>query len=148
MLHKMWPLLSQYCRLSGVILIWPLLYGSVQVGPSDSWGDSQVSISQCLVSPQCKSMELFFPGTEEGSLHPPFVLPIQWHPHLSLRGANNKPGSSPRGQTPDEAGRSSVSDLANSLTSDMLMVRVCYCFLSQFQFNPCLHLCRRFFFIV
>ncbi|XP_029950408.1 synaptotagmin-7b isoform X3 [Salarias fasciatus] len=39
----------------------------------------------------------------------------------------NKPGSSPRGQTPDESGRrheanSSVSDLANSVTSDMLMV--------------------------
>ncbi|XP_058484798.1 synaptotagmin-7b isoform X3 [Solea solea] len=41
----------------------------------------------------------------------------------------NKPGSSPRGQTPDETGRrhghdanSSVSDLANSVTSDMLMV--------------------------
>lgn len=42
-----------------------------------------------------------------------------------------KPGSSPRGQTPDEIGRrqgqnhegnSSVSDLANSVTSDMLMV--------------------------
>ncbi|XP_047436998.1 synaptotagmin-7b isoform X2 [Mugil cephalus] len=39
----------------------------------------------------------------------------------------NKPGSSPRGQTPDETGRrhdanSSVSDLANSVTSDMLML--------------------------
>ncbi|XP_029950416.1 synaptotagmin-7b isoform X4 [Salarias fasciatus] len=39
----------------------------------------------------------------------------------------NKPGSSPRGQTPDESGRrheanSSVSDLANSVTSDMLML--------------------------
>lgn len=43
------------------------------------------------------------------------------------RTPGNKPGSSPRGQTPDEAGRrhdanSSVSDLANSVTSDMLMV--------------------------
>ncbi|XP_041916742.1 synaptotagmin-7b isoform X2 [Alosa sapidissima] len=49
-------------------------------------------------------------------------------PPSDKRGANNKPGSSPRGQTPDDAGRrqdanSSVSDLANSLTSDMLMVR-------------------------
>ncbi|XP_031425564.1 synaptotagmin-7b isoform X2 [Clupea harengus] len=43
-------------------------------------------------------------------------------PPPDKRGANNKPGSSPRGQTPDEAGRSSVSDLANSLTSDMLML--------------------------
>ncbi|XP_068451470.1 synaptotagmin-7b isoform X4 [Clinocottus analis] len=39
----------------------------------------------------------------------------------------NKPGNSPRGQTPDESGRrhdanSSVSDLANSVTSDMLML--------------------------
>ncbi|XP_015257454.1 PREDICTED: synaptotagmin-7 [Cyprinodon variegatus] len=43
----------------------------------------------------------------------------------------NKPGSSPRGQTPDETGRrqgqnheanSSVNDLANSVTSDMLML--------------------------
>ncbi|XP_028811498.1 synaptotagmin-7b isoform X2 [Denticeps clupeoides] len=41
--------------------------------------------------------------------------------------ANCKPGSSPKGQTPDEVNRrpdanSSVSDLANSLTSDMLML--------------------------
>nr|XP_040057949.1 synaptotagmin-7b isoform X2 [Gasterosteus aculeatus aculeatus] len=41
--------------------------------------------------------------------------------------AGNKPGSSPRGQTPDEGGRrhdgnSSVSDLANSVTSDMHML--------------------------
>ncbi|XP_077941303.1 synaptotagmin-7b isoform X3 [Gasterosteus aculeatus] len=43
------------------------------------------------------------------------------------RTAGNKPGSSPRGQTPDEGGRrhdgnSSVSDLANSVTSDMHML--------------------------
>ncbi|XP_054867949.1 synaptotagmin-7b isoform X3 [Amphiprion ocellaris] len=47
------------------------------------------------------------------------------------RTPGNKPGNSPRGQTPDETGRrqgpshdanSSVSDLANSVTSDMLMV--------------------------
>lgn len=47
------------------------------------------------------------------------------------RTPGNKPGSSPRGQTPDEAGRrhgqghegnSSVSDMANSVTNDMLMV--------------------------
>ncbi|KAL2088961.1 hypothetical protein ACEWY4_015860 [Coilia grayii] len=48
-------------------------------------------------------------------------------PPPDKRGANNKPGSSPRGQTPDDAARrqdanSSVSDLANSLTSDMLML--------------------------
>ena len=45
----------------------------------------------------------------------------------SNRTPGNKPGSSPRGHTPDETGRrhdanSSVSDLANSVTSDMLMV--------------------------
>ncbi|XP_019954203.1 synaptotagmin-7b isoform X3 [Paralichthys olivaceus] len=43
------------------------------------------------------------------------------------RTPGNKSGSSPRGQTPDESGRrhdanSSVSDLANSVTSDMLML--------------------------
>ncbi|XP_037604405.1 synaptotagmin-7b isoform X2 [Sebastes umbrosus] len=43
------------------------------------------------------------------------------------RTPGNKAGSSPRGQTPDESGRrhdanSSVSDLANSVTSDMLML--------------------------
>ncbi|XP_055038799.1 synaptotagmin-7b isoform X3 [Misgurnus anguillicaudatus] len=43
------------------------------------------------------------------------------------RPAGNKPGSSPKGQTPDESNRrtdanSSVSDLANSVTSDMLML--------------------------
>uniref|UniRef100_A0A673JPE9 Synaptotagmin-7 n=1 Tax=Sinocyclocheilus rhinocerous TaxID=307959 RepID=A0A673JPE9_9TELE len=40
---------------------------------------------------------------------------------------SNQPGSSPKGQTPDESSRrtdanSSVSDLANSVTSDMLML--------------------------
>uniref|UniRef100_A0A3Q3X3V9 Synaptotagmin-7 n=1 Tax=Mola mola TaxID=94237 RepID=A0A3Q3X3V9_MOLML len=48
-------------------------------------------------------------------------------PDLHEATSGNKPGSSPRGQTPDEAGRrhdanSSVSDLANSVTSDMLML--------------------------
>ncbi|XP_073667982.1 synaptotagmin-7b isoform X2 [Paramisgurnus dabryanus] len=43
------------------------------------------------------------------------------------RPAGHKPGSSPKGQTPDESNRrtdanSSVSDLANSVTSDMLML--------------------------
>lgn len=47
------------------------------------------------------------------------------------RTPGNKPGSSPRGLTPDETGRrpgpshnanSSASDLANSVTSEMLMV--------------------------
>ncbi|XP_030650092.1 synaptotagmin-7b [Chanos chanos] len=48
-------------------------------------------------------------------------------PPSDKRVANNKPGSSPKGQTPDESSRrpdanSSVSDLANSVTSDMLML--------------------------
>ncbi|XP_026022769.1 synaptotagmin-7b isoform X3 [Astatotilapia calliptera] len=52
-------------------------------------------------------------------------------PRLTPKTPGNKPGSSPRGQTPDETGRrhgqgheanSSVSDLANSVTSDMLML--------------------------
>ncbi|XP_056880862.1 synaptotagmin-7b isoform X2 [Takifugu flavidus] len=41
------------------------------------------------------------------------------------RTPGNRPGSSPRGQNPDDSGRranSSVSDLANSVTSDMLML--------------------------
>ncbi|KAI4873280.1 hypothetical protein NFI96_005800 [Prochilodus magdalenae] len=42
------------------------------------------------------------------------------------RAVGNKPNSSPKGQTPDESRRtdanSSVSDLANSVTSDMLML--------------------------
>lgn len=55
-----------------------------------------------------------------------------------LRTLGNKPGVSPKGQTPEETGRrhgpsrdanSSVSDLANSVTSDMLMVT------SFFHFN-------------
>ncbi|XP_042261757.1 synaptotagmin-7b isoform X2 [Thunnus maccoyii] len=44
----------------------------------------------------------------------------------SIRTPGNKPGSSPRGHTPDETGRrhdaNSSSDLANSVTSDMLML--------------------------
>lgn len=35
----------------------------------------------------------------------------------------NKPANSPKGQPPDADGHSSVSDLANSLTGDMVMVR-------------------------
>lgn len=62
----------------------------------------------------------------------------QWAAHRPLLKKNdtslfwffprsNKPGSSPNGQTKDESNRrtdanSSVSDLANSVTSDMLMV--------------------------
>lgn len=44
------------------------------------------------------------------------------HPVLSLyRGVGNKPCNSPKGHRPD--GHSSVTDLANSLTGDMVMVR-------------------------
>ncbi|KAG9266494.1 synaptotagmin-7b isoform X1 [Astyanax mexicanus] len=47
-------------------------------------------------------------------------------PPADKRAIGNKPGSSPKGQTPDEGRRtdanSSVSDLANSVTSDMLML--------------------------
>ncbi|KAM6980321.1 synaptotagmin-7b isoform 2-T2 [Aplochiton taeniatus] len=47
-------------------------------------------------------------------------------PPNEKRTLGNKPGSSPKGQTPDEAGRrhdanSSVSDLANSVTSDNML---------------------------
>ncbi|XP_036442979.1 synaptotagmin-7b [Colossoma macropomum] len=47
-------------------------------------------------------------------------------PPADKRAVGNKPSSSPKGQTPDESRRtdanSSVSDLANSVTSDMLML--------------------------
>lgn len=39
----------------------------------------------------------------------------------------NKPANSPKGQPPDADGHSSVSDLANSLTGDMVMVGQCVC---------------------
>ncbi|KAM6980320.1 synaptotagmin-7b isoform 1-T1 [Aplochiton taeniatus] len=50
----------------------------------------------------------------------------QTPPNEKSRTLGNKPGSSPKGQTPDEAGRrhdanSSVSDLANSVTSDNML---------------------------
>lgn len=41
---------------------------------------------------------------------------------LCCRG--NKPANSPKGQPPDADGHSSVTDLANSLTGDMVMVRL------------------------
>ncbi|TTF26770.1 Synaptotagmin-7 [Bagarius yarrelli] len=53
--------------------------------------------------------------------------------------ATNKPNISPKGQTPDESNRrpdanSSVSDIANSITSDMLMLQVrAFCL---FQLSP------------
>ncbi|XP_056608427.1 synaptotagmin-7b [Triplophysa dalaica] len=48
-------------------------------------------------------------------------------PSTDKRSAGNKTGGSPKGQTPDDSNRrtdanSSVSDLANSVTSDMLML--------------------------
>ncbi|XP_051561698.1 synaptotagmin-7-like [Myxocyprinus asiaticus] len=53
--------------------------------------------------------------------------PSKETPPADKRTTGNKPGSSPKGQTPDESNRrtdanSSVSDLANSVTSDMLML--------------------------
>uniref|UniRef100_A0A9J8DFF7 Synaptotagmin-7 n=1 Tax=Cyprinus carpio carpio TaxID=630221 RepID=A0A9J8DFF7_CYPCA len=39
-----------------------------------------------------------------------------------LRNMGNKPANSPKGQPPDADGHSSVSDLANSLTGDMVML--------------------------
>lgn len=39
----------------------------------------------------------------------------------------NKPANSPKGHPPDADGHSSVSDLANSLTGDMVMVGRCVC---------------------
>lgn len=42
--------------------------------------------------------------------------------HLCLVSRGNKPANSPKGQPPDADGHSSVTDLANSLTGDMVMV--------------------------
>ncbi|XP_051987480.1 synaptotagmin-7-like [Xyrauchen texanus] len=55
------------------------------------------------------------------------ATPSKETPPADKRPTGNKPGSSPKGQTPDESNRrtdanSSVSDLANSVTSDMLML--------------------------
>ncbi|XP_028439961.1 synaptotagmin-7 isoform X4 [Perca flavescens] len=61
------------------------------------------------------------------SSYPPkeFVLNISPYapygdPRLTLKG--NKPANSPKGQPPDADGHSSVTDLANSLTGDMVML--------------------------
>lgn len=43
--------------------------------------------------------------------------------HLCFVSRGNKPANSPKGQPPDADGHSSVTDLANSLTGDMVMVR-------------------------
>lgn len=43
--------------------------------------------------------------------------------HLCFIYRGNKPANSPKGQPPDADGHSSVTDLANSLTGDMVMVR-------------------------
>lgn len=43
--------------------------------------------------------------------------------HLCFISRGNKPANSPKGQPPDADGHSSVTDLANSLTGDMVMVR-------------------------
>lgn len=42
--------------------------------------------------------------------------------HLRFIYRSNKPANSPKGQPPDADGHSSVTDLANSLTGDMVMV--------------------------
>lgn len=49
------------------------------------------------------------------------VFPLG-HTVFAYRG--NKPANSPKGQPPDADGHSSVTDLANSLTGDMVMVRL------------------------
>ncbi|XP_016298059.1 synaptotagmin-7 isoform X1 [Sinocyclocheilus anshuiensis] len=48
--------------------------------------------------------------------------PSQETPPDKSRNMGNKPANSPKGQPPDADGHSSVSDLANSLTGDMVML--------------------------
>ncbi|KAF7701935.1 hypothetical protein HF521_001218 [Silurus meridionalis] len=50
------------------------------------------------------------------------VAPSQENPADKSRNMGNKPANSPKGQPPDADGHSSVSDLANSLTGDMVML--------------------------
>ncbi|XP_060743277.1 synaptotagmin-7 isoform X4 [Tachysurus vachellii] len=50
------------------------------------------------------------------------VPPSQETPADKSRNMGNKPANSPKGQPPDADGHSSVSDLANSLTGDMVML--------------------------
>ncbi|XP_016088520.1 synaptotagmin-7-like isoform X2 [Sinocyclocheilus grahami] len=50
------------------------------------------------------------------------VPPSQETPPEKSRNMGNKPANSPKGQPPDADGHSSVSDLANSLTGDMVML--------------------------
>ncbi|XP_017562200.1 synaptotagmin-7 isoform X3 [Pygocentrus nattereri] len=50
------------------------------------------------------------------------VPPSQETPSDKSRNMGNKPANSPKGQPPDADGHSSVSDLANSLTGDMVML--------------------------
>ncbi|KAG7324296.1 hypothetical protein KOW79_012312 [Hemibagrus wyckioides] len=50
------------------------------------------------------------------------VPPSQETPAEKSRNMGNKPANSPKGQPPDADGHSSVSDLANSLTGDMVML--------------------------
>lgn len=55
------------------------------------------------------------------SAHCPHRFPSGSTSLFAYRG--NKPANSPKGQPPDADGHSSVTDLANSLTGDMVMVR-------------------------
>ncbi|XP_075945881.1 synaptotagmin-7 [Anarhichas minor] len=57
------------------------------------------------------------PDLQETAQAPP---PANQEPPPEKRG--NKPANSPKGQPPDADGRSSVTDLANSLTGDMVML--------------------------
>ncbi|XP_062849483.1 synaptotagmin-7 [Trichomycterus rosablanca] len=50
------------------------------------------------------------------------VPPSQEAPAEKSRNMGNKPGNSPKSHPPDADGHSSVSDLANSLTGDMVML--------------------------
>ncbi|XP_068507236.1 synaptotagmin-7 isoform X3 [Syngnathus scovelli] len=59
------------------------------------------------------------PDLQETQQQQPVPAPSQ-EPPLEKRG--NKPANSPKGQPPDGDGHSSVTDLANSLTGDMVML--------------------------
>ncbi|KAJ0029477.1 hypothetical protein NQD34_004474 [Periophthalmus magnuspinnatus] len=60
------------------------------------------------------------PDLQETTQAPPLPPATNQEPPPEKRG--NKPANSPKGQPPDADGHSSVSDLANSLTGDMVML--------------------------
>lgn len=70
----------------------------------------------------CSAPLLIFRGTSVSFSARVHAVFLPGH-HLCFVYRGNKPANSPKGQPPDADGHSSVTDLANSLTGDMVMVR-------------------------